>query len=91
MLCSLTNTFPEFISSWVHLVLLLVCSVASDWCVKMYTSLDNGKGLLEDALVGNFLDIPLLLVSSCTRCINELRLLYRLLGSSAINYPARAT
>ena len=67
----------------------LVCPVASDWRVKMCT-LDNGKGLLEDALVGNFLEIPLLLVSSCcffTRYINEL---YFLLGTSAINYPACA-
>ena len=86
----LTNTFREFISSWVYLVLLLICPVASDWRVKMCT-LDNGKGLLENALVGNFLDLPLLLVSFCTRCINELRLLISLLGSSAINYPARAT
>ena len=69
--CALVDQFlPR-----IHLILgaFLVCPVASDWRVKMCT-LDNGKGLLEDALVGNFLEIPLLLVSSCccfTRYINE--------------------
>ena len=75
----LTNTFPEFISSWVHLVLLLVCPVASDWCVKMCT-LDNGKKmhLFVISWIYPYCWLVLVLATLMT-------------DSSAINYPARAT